>query len=67
LDAGFTTLGLDQITSVPQDGNPASAHVAERIGMRLDRKVVIPATAQRGELVGLLYLMNLDEWQLRQG
>lgn len=67
LAEGFTTLGLDEITSVPQDGNPASARVAERIGMRLDRKVVIPATPQRGELIGLLYLMSRDEWQLRRG
>ncbi|MDY7099777.1 MAG: GNAT family N-acetyltransferase [Actinomycetota bacterium] len=62
LTEGFTTLGLDEIVSVPQDGNPASARVAERIGMRLDRRVVIPATDRREELVGLLYVMTADEW-----
>ncbi len=62
LSEGFTTLGLTEITSVPQAGNPASSAVCERIGMHFDRKVVIPANDRRGELTGLLYTMTSSEW-----
>jgi RimJ/RimL family protein N-acetyltransferase len=63
LREGFTTLGLDLITSVPQADNPPSSRVCERIGMRLDREVTIPANAMRGELTGLLYLLTKQEWE----
>ena len=62
LREGFTTLGLTEITSVPQAGNPASSAVCDRIGMRFDREVVIPANDRRGELTGLLYRMTSDDW-----
>jgi len=63
LREGFTTLGLTEITSVPQADNPPSAAVCERLGMRLDREVVIPANDRRGELTGLLYVMTKPAWQ----
>jgi len=59
---GFTTLGLDEVTSVPQSGNTASSRVAERIGMRFGRTVSIPANDRRGELEGCLYTMSREEW-----
>ncbi len=62
LREGFTTLGLDEITSVPQTGNDASSRVAERIGMRFDRVVRIPPNEKRGELEGRLYRLSRDEW-----
>lgn len=65
LREGFTTLGLDHITSVPQAGNARSARVCERLGMLLDREVAIPANARRGELRGLLYVMTREDWQRR--
>ena len=63
LAESFSTLELDEVCSVPQSTNPPSAAVCERIGMRLERKVPIPANDKRGELEGLLYKMTRDEWQ----
>ncbi len=60
---GFTTLGLDEITSVPQADNPASGKVCERLGMRLDRVVSIPANERRGELKALLYRLTRNQWE----
>ena len=65
LDQAFTTLGLDRVCSVPQAGNPPSAKVAERLGMRLVREVSIPATDRRGDLTGLLYEIERGEWLRR--
>jgi len=62
LREGFTTLGLDEVTSVPQSGNTASSRVAERIGMRFTRSVSIPANDRRGDLEGRLYTMSREEW-----
>ena len=62
LAEAFTTLGLEEVCSLPQVGNPASSRVCERIGMRLERTVAIPATARRGEVQGLLYEMTRAEW-----
>jgi len=62
LAEAFDTLGLDQVCSVPQADNPASSRVCERLGMRLEREVDIPATARRGVLTGLLYGMSRSEW-----
>ena len=59
----FTTLGLDEICSVPQAENAASVRVAERIGMRRDRIVMIPANERRGELPAVLFRMARDEWE----
>lgn len=62
LREGFSTMRLDEICSVPQVGNPASSRVAERIGMRFDRQVDIPANDRRGQLEGLLYRITSEEW-----
>ena len=62
LAEAFTKLGLDEVCSVPQLGNAASSRVCERIGMRLEREVVIPAGSRRGQLAGLLYAMSRAEW-----
>ncbi len=51
--------------SVPQQGNGASSRVCERIGMRFEREVVIPACSRRGQLAGLLYAMSRAEWFAR--
>lgn len=67
LHEGFTTLGLDEITSVPQSDNPPSGRVCERIGMRLDRVVSIPANNRRGELRALLYRLTREEWASTNG
>ncbi len=62
LDEAFTTLGLDVVCSVPQSDNPPSARVAERLGMKLSREVIIAADARRGELRGLLYEIGRRDW-----
>ncbi len=62
LREGFTTLELDEVTSIPQTGNTASFMVAERIGMRFHRTVSIPANERRGEVEGRLYTMTREEW-----
>jgi RimJ/RimL family protein N-acetyltransferase len=67
LHEAFTTMALDEVCSVPQADNPASARVAERLGMRLARTAVIPANDRRGEVTGLLYEMTRDEWLAAAG
>jgi len=66
LDEAFTTLGLDRVCSVPQADNPPSAKVAERLGMTLIREVRIPASDRRGDLTGLLYEIERDQWRRRK-
>jgi RimJ/RimL family protein N-acetyltransferase len=63
LAEGFDTLGLEEICSVPQADNPASSRVCDRIGMRFEREVTIPANTRRGELTALLYKMTRAEWR----
>jgi RimJ/RimL family protein N-acetyltransferase len=60
-------MALDEVCSVPQADNPASARVAERLGMRLARTAVIPANDRRGEVTGLLYELRRDEWLASAG
>jgi RimJ/RimL family protein N-acetyltransferase len=67
LDESFNTLGLGEICSVPQADNPASSRVCDRIGMRFEREVTIPANARRGELTALLYKMTRAEWDTAKG
>jgi RimJ/RimL family protein N-acetyltransferase len=62
LDEAFTTMGLEEVCSVPQVGNPASARVAERLGMTLSRTVAIPGNERRGEVTGLLYEISRGAW-----
>jgi RimJ/RimL family protein N-acetyltransferase len=56
---------LEEVCSVPQVGNPKSSRVCERLGMRLERIVSIPANARRGKVQGLLYKMTRAEWSTR--
>jgi RimJ/RimL family protein N-acetyltransferase len=63
LGHSFTTLGLDEICSVPQADNPPSVKVCERLGMRLDRVVDIPANDKRGELKALLFYISAIDWR----
>jgi RimJ/RimL family protein N-acetyltransferase len=67
LAEGFDTLGLDEICSVPQVDNPASSRVCDRIGMRFERKVTIPANSRRAALTALLYRMTQAEWRAALG
>jgi RimJ/RimL family protein N-acetyltransferase len=62
LEQAFTTLGIDSVCSVPQAGNPASARVAERLGMTFLREVAITANERRGKVTGLLYGIDRDDW-----
>jgi RimJ/RimL family protein N-acetyltransferase len=66
-EEGFDTLGLDEICSVPQADNPASSRVCDRIGMRLEREVTIPANSRRRALTALLYKMTRAEWRVNAG
>ena len=64
LTEAFTTLGLDEVCSIPQAENAASVRVAERIGMHRERIVTIPANEQRGALSAVLFGMTSTEWEL---
>jgi RimJ/RimL family protein N-acetyltransferase len=63
LAEGFDTLGLDEICSAPQTDNPASSRVCDRIGMRLEHEVTIPANSRRGKLTALLYKITRAQWR----
>jgi RimJ/RimL family protein N-acetyltransferase len=65
LDASFTTLGLDEVCSLPQSDNTASVRVAERLGLHLDRMVMIPANDQRGPVEACCFVITIDEWLAR--
>ena len=65
LDEAFTTLGLDEVCSVPQSENPASVRVAVRLGLWLDRTVTIPPTDRRGAVSGDIYRIRRSEWANR--
>jgi len=62
----FTTMGLDDICSLPQATNAASLRVCERIGMRREREVIIPPTDRRGAVAAILYRMSAQVWQSRE-
>jgi RimJ/RimL family protein N-acetyltransferase len=66
LAEAFTTLQLDEVCSVPQTVNVASVRVAERLGMRLVRPVVIPPDDRRGRVDALLYAIARDDWLARR-
>jgi len=63
LRQGFTELGLDEICSVPQSGNPASTAVCRRLGMTWERTVQIPPNDRRGPLEADLFKLTRDQWQ----
>jgi RimJ/RimL family protein N-acetyltransferase len=62
LAESFQTLRLTEVVSVPQSDNPPSVRVCERLGMRFEREVVIPADSRRGALRGSLFRMSRHEW-----
>jgi RimJ/RimL family protein N-acetyltransferase len=64
LQQGFERLGLEEICSIPQTGNAASSQVCERLGMRWDRTVQIPATDKRGSLAAEFYVMTRRDWEI---
>ena len=66
LDHSFTTLGLAEVCSIPQADNPLSVRVAERLGMRMVREVVIPPNARRGEVLAKLFVIRKEEWLARE-
>lgn len=63
LDQAFTTLGLDWVCSLPQSDNLPSIRVAERLGMKRVRSLIIPATARRGEVATTLFRITDAEWR----
>ena len=65
LQEGFERLGLREICSIPQTGNVASIRVCERLGMRWDRTVQIPANERRGQLAAEFYVMTLRDWEAK--
>ena len=65
LREGFETLGLDAICSLPQSSNPASYRVCERLGMRLEGEVLIPANERRGAVSARMYALTRAEWRAR--
>jgi RimJ/RimL family protein N-acetyltransferase len=65
LDESFTTLGLEEVCSLPQSDNLASVRVAERLGLRFDRLVMIPANDQRGAVEAACFVITRDEWLAR--
>jgi ribosomal-protein-alanine N-acetyltransferase len=65
LDEAFETLGLAEVCSVPQTANRASARVAERIGMRLERTATLAATDSRGSVEVDLYRITRATWLAR--
>jgi RimJ/RimL family protein N-acetyltransferase len=62
LDEAFTTLGLEEVCSLPQVDNPASCRVADRLGLRRGREVPLPANERRGEVVAVLYGIDRAGW-----
>jgi RimJ/RimL family protein N-acetyltransferase len=62
LDEAFTTLGLDEVCSLPQVDNPASCRVADRLGLRRGREVALPANERRGEVVAVIYGIDRHRW-----
>src|SRR3954452_12180080 len=62
LDEAFTTLGLDDVCSLPQVDNPPSCRVADRLGLRRRREIPLPANERRGEVVAVLYEVDGDTW-----
>jgi RimJ/RimL family protein N-acetyltransferase len=65
LDEAFSTLGLDEVCSLPQSGNPPSVRVAERLGLRPVRTLTLPATDRRGAVEAVLFSVTAAEWRGR--
>jgi RimJ/RimL family protein N-acetyltransferase len=67
LDQAFTTLGLDEVCSLPQVDNEPSVRVAERLGMRRAAVVTVPANDRRGAVDVVNFVITRDEWRGRRG
>ncbi|MCL2393478.1 MAG: GNAT family N-acetyltransferase [Acidimicrobiaceae bacterium] len=67
LRAAFDGLFLEQVISLPQTENSPSVRVAERIGMRCERTVIAPATANRGPVEVAVMAMSRQHWISRDG
>ena len=65
LDQAFSTLGLDEVCSLPQTDNVASVRVAERLGMRHEHDVDLPATERRGAVTAAVFRISAAEWAAR--
>jgi RimJ/RimL family protein N-acetyltransferase len=63
LEEGFERLGLEEICSIPQSGNPDSEAVCRRLGMRWQRSVDVPANKKRGPLRAEFYALTKSEWR----
>jgi RimJ/RimL family protein N-acetyltransferase len=67
LDEAFTTLGLEQVCSLPQVDNPPSCRVADRLGLRRGREIALPANERRGAVTAVLYEIDRDIWLRSRG
>jgi RimJ/RimL family protein N-acetyltransferase len=72
LAAAFTTLGLDRVLSIIQVGNDASVAVARRLGMRVERRVLVPPDPDddrgRGEaLPADVFVLGRADWEATAG
>ncbi len=63
LREAFTTLGLPEVCSLPQVDNPASVRVCERLGMRRERVVELPANERRGAVEAWVFERTEREWR----
>ena len=67
LREGFDTLRLTEICSLPQDVNPPSFRVCERLGMTYQRTVECPPTDRRGAVAARMYTMTIAQWAALSG
>jgi len=63
LDQSFGPLGLDRVCSLPQAENTASVRVAERLGLRHERTLTLPATDRRGPVNVAEFWIGATEWR----
>ena len=66
LGCAFEVLQLDEVLSLPQVDNPPSVRVAERIGMRLEQRAIVPASDERGPVEVAVMSMTIGEWGSRR-
>jgi len=60
---GFDDVGLDRIISIRHVDNRASGRVMEKLGLRFDRKTVVPAHGQPVEV----HAISRDEYHAGRG
>ena len=66
LQQAFETLELTEVCSAPQDINPASGRVAQRIGMNYERTATLPATDTLDSVEVDLYWISREAWRRRR-